>query len=63
MRHRHASVRLPADVEGIKQIAEERGAQVIEDAARAFLAHEGGQAVGAFSDLGCFSFQQGERVT
>ena len=54
---------LPADVEGIKQIAEERGARVIEDAAQAFLAHKGGQAVGTLGDLGCFSFQQGKHIT
>ncbi len=54
---------LPADVAGINQLAEERGARVIEDAAQAFLAHQGGQSVGTLGDLGCFSFQQGKHIT
>ena len=54
---------LPADASSIRELAESRGARVVEDAAQAFLAHQGGQPVGTIGDLGCFSFQQGKHIT
>ncbi|HSN10762.1 MAG TPA: DegT/DnrJ/EryC1/StrS family aminotransferase [Propionibacteriaceae bacterium] len=53
----------PADVPGIRELAQSRGAVVIEDAAQAFLARKKGRLVGTMGSLGCFSFQQGKHIT
>jgi len=46
----------PASMEPIVAFARERGLAVIEDAAQAHGAREGGRPVGSLGDAGCFSF-------
>lgn len=53
----------PAEISKIKEIATPRGVAVIEDAAQAFLAEEGGQKIGTIGEIGCFSLQQGKHIT
>lgn len=52
----------PADVAGIKALAEQVGAVVIEDCAQAHGASVGGSPVGTLGDAGCFSFCQDKIV-
>jgi perosamine synthetase len=47
----------PANIQEICEIAQRHSIRVIEDAAPAIGAEKGGQAVGTFGDIGCFSFQ------
>jgi dTDP-4-amino-4,6-dideoxygalactose transaminase len=47
---------LPADLDPILKIAEERGLAVIEDAAQAIGARYKGRLVGTLGTFGCFSF-------
>ena len=46
----------PADMAALMALAGSRGIAVIEDAAQAIGAREGGRAVGGFGAIGCFSF-------
>ena len=47
----------------IVALAERHGIPVIEDCAQAYLANHGGQQVGTFGAIGCFSLQQGKHIT
>jgi dTDP-4-amino-4,6-dideoxygalactose transaminase len=53
----------PAPVDAIAELARKRGIAVIEDCAQAFLAGIGGRPVGRFSDIACYSIQQGKHIT
>ncbi|MBS7617928.1 DegT/DnrJ/EryC1/StrS family aminotransferase [Candidatus Bathyarchaeota archaeon] len=53
---------LPADMDLIMELAEEKGLIVIEDCAQAYLAEYKGRLVGAIGDLGCFSLQQSKHM-
>ena len=53
----------PADAVTLRRIVDDRGATLIEDAAQAFLATNGGRPVGTIGHVGCFSFQQGKHIT
>jgi dTDP-4-amino-4,6-dideoxygalactose transaminase len=53
----------PCDMAGILKVAAARNIPVIEDAAQAFGATSGGQAVGTLGAIGCFSLQQGKHIT
>ncbi len=53
----------PADMDGIKSVAEEYGLLVLEDAAQAWGAEWRGRRVGALGDMGVFSFQSTKNIT
>lgn len=53
----------PCDIKEIKEIAEERGLHLIEDAAHALGAEYGGKKVGAFADITIFSFHPVKHIT
>lgn len=44
------------DMKSLAAIAQKTGIKVIEDAAQAFGAFQGGKSAGAYGDIGCFSF-------
>jgi len=46
----------PANMQAIKQLAEQHDIKIIEDSAQAFGASTEGQRVGSIGDAGCFSF-------
>jgi len=52
-----------ADMNAINRIAKAHGLAVVEDAACALGAHQGGQKAGTFGDLGCFSFHPRKTLT
>jgi perosamine synthetase len=52
-----------ADVEAILKIAAERGIDVIEDAAEAFMSRHAGRCLGTFGKAGCFSFSPNKTIT
>jgi dTDP-4-amino-4,6-dideoxygalactose transaminase len=52
----------PADMDGILQIAEEKGAVVIEDAAQAHGALYHDRKAGSIGEIGCFSFYPGKNL-
>ena len=45
-----------ADMAGLTALSREHGVPIVEDAAQAIGAREGGRAVGGFGRVGCFSF-------
>lgn len=53
----------PTDMDGIMQIARQRGLAVIEDCCQAYLAKHKGKLVGTIGDMGCFSLQQSKHMT
>ncbi len=46
----------PADMTGLKSIAQSRNLSVVEDCAQSFGAEQGGKKTGTFGQTGCFSF-------
>jgi len=54
---------MPADMDPIMEIAEEKGLYVIEDCAQAYLAEYKGRYVGTIGDMGAFSLQQSKHMT
>ena len=52
----------PADMGAILKIARQHNLKVIEDASQAHGARIGGQKVGSFGDLACFSFYPGKNL-
>ena len=53
----------PAEMGPIMELANRRGIPVIEDAAQALLAQDGGRYAGTIGAIGCFSLQQGKHIT
>ena len=53
----------PADMRRIKDVFEDRGCAVVEDACQAHGAEYYGQKVGALGDVGCFSFYSSKNMT
>lgn len=53
----------PAEMGPIMELANRRGIPVIEDAAQALLAQDGGRYAGTLGAIGCFSLQQGKHIT
>ncbi len=53
----------PADMDALKEIAEERNLMILEDAAQAHGAEWRGKRVGAIGDAGIFSFYQSKNIT
>lgn len=51
-----------ADMDSIRSIAKKYAIPVIEDAAQAHGARDGGRRAGSFGDLGCFSFYPGKNL-
>lgn len=54
---------LPADMQGVRSLANEHGLLVVEDAAQAWGATFDGRPVGALGDAGAFSFQASKNIT
>lgn len=54
---------LPAHIDAIGEIAEDKGISVIEDACQAQGASSGGRMAGTLGDMGCFSFYPGKVMT
>lgn len=54
---------LPADMDGVLEVARASGLPVLEDACQAWGAEWRGQGVGVIGDLGCFSFQESKNIT
>lgn len=54
---------IPADLDAIYQLANERGVRVIEDATHAFGTRYRGKRIGSFGDLTCFSFDAVKIIT
>lgn len=53
----------PCDMDAIVKLAKERDLPIIEDAAQAFGASYGDQAIGTIGDVSAFSLQQGKHIT
>jgi dTDP-4-amino-4,6-dideoxygalactose transaminase len=54
---------LPADVESIKELAQDKGLVLIEDAAHALGAEYKGKRIGSLGDMACFSFYATKNIT
>lgn len=54
---------MPADLDGVMEVASKHGIPVLEDACQAWGASWKGQPVGAIGDIGAFSFQASKNVT
>ncbi|RLI26136.1 glutamine--scyllo-inositol aminotransferase, partial [Candidatus Bathyarchaeota archaeon] len=53
---------LPADMDPLVELAEEKDLVLIEDCAQAYLAEYKGRLVGTIGDVGCFSLQQSKHM-
>ena len=53
----------PAEMDALKEIAEDNGIALVEDAAQAHGAEHKGQKVGGIGDVGCFSFYATKNMT
>ena len=53
---------LPADMDPLVELAEEKDLVLIEDCAQAYLAEYKGRLVGTIGDIGCFSLQQSKHM-
>jgi len=53
---------LAADMDPLRELADEKGLILIEDCAQAYLAEYRGRPVGTLGDLGCFSLQQSKHT-
>jgi len=53
----------PADMDALRELAEEKGLMILEDAAQAHGAEWRGRRVGAIGDAGIFSFYQSKNIT
>jgi len=53
----------PAEMDALKEIAEDKGIAVVEDAAQAHGAEYKGQKAGSLGDVGCFSFYATKNMT
>jgi dTDP-4-amino-4,6-dideoxygalactose transaminase len=51
------------DIGALRELADERGLMVIEDAAQGLMASRDGRALGSFGDLGALSFHETKNVT
>jgi dTDP-4-amino-4,6-dideoxygalactose transaminase len=51
------------DTEALRELADERGVMLIEDAAQGLMASRGGRALGSFGELGALSFHETKNVT
>ncbi|WP_422931544.1 DegT/DnrJ/EryC1/StrS family aminotransferase [Singulisphaera sp. PoT] len=58
-----AAAMLDGERGGILALCRQRGVRVIEDAAHAFPAREGGRPVGSLGDVTCFSFYANKTIT
>jgi dTDP-4-amino-4,6-dideoxygalactose transaminase len=54
---------VPADMDGLSEVASRHGLKIVEDAAHAHGAEWKGTRVGAIGDMGSFSFQTGKNMT
>jgi dTDP-4-amino-4,6-dideoxygalactose transaminase len=54
---------LPADMDGVMEVASRAGLPVLEDACQAWGAAWKGRGAGTIGDLGCFSFQESKNIT
>lgn len=54
---------LPADMDPVMDLAQERGIAVVEDCAHSPGAHYKGRRAGAIGDIGCFSFHTVKNMT
>ena len=54
---------LPADMDGIHEVARQHGLPVIEDAAHAFPTRYKGRMIGSLSEFTCFSFYATKTIT
>jgi perosamine synthetase len=53
----------PAKIDALKEIAEDKGIALVEDAAQAHGAEYKGQKAGSIGDMGCFSFYATKNMT
>lgn len=54
---------LPADMDGLMEIAKRRNLKVVEDCAQAFGGTYRGRALGTIGDIGCYSFNMHKVIT
>jgi len=53
----------PADMDGLREVAEEEDLYLIEDSSHAHGAEYGGEKVGSLGDIACFSLQLNKMIT
>ena len=53
----------PAEMDALRDIADDHGVPIVEDAAQAHGAEYDGESVGALGDVGCFSFYPTKNMT
>jgi perosamine synthetase len=54
---------IPCDMDGLQELAGNRGLHVIEDAAHAFGSSYRGRRIGSFGEMACFSFDPIKNIT